>query len=268
MKTQLVAWAWAVLVLGTPFASNPAGAVDNPSPLAGSEDNPAIARFGRSIVLYVSLDGHELAEITGGDPKPTGNAQWAVAAKDATRLYSPAVYGQGLRSGTHQLVFTSPKATLGTTGSMVLWLKPEELHHRGTYCWPAILDVLEGRYRVMFGRMGSPANREILYACLSHAKDSVTVTQQSMSDWKPGQWHLFAVTWDSNGVGFSVDGSQPSRASLKVPIRLDAAGGVRVFLLCENEDVFVYDEFIVLDIPLSNEDIRWLYAQGMKRVQP
>jgi hypothetical protein len=265
MKTPSV--AWAMLFLGTSLAFARAGDENNPSPFAGSADNPALVRFGRSIILYVSFDGHENAEITEGAAKPTGNAQWAAVAKDAPRLYAPGVFGQGLRSGKHQLVFTSPKTTLGTSGSMTLWLKPEELHHRGTYCWPVILDALEGRYRVMFGRMGSPVNREILYAHLSHAKDRVTVTQQSMSDWKPGQWHLFAVTWNGNGVGFSVDGSQLSWASLKSPIRLDAAGGLRVCLLGENEDVFVYDEFIALDIPLGNEDIRWLYEQGIQRVQ-
>ena len=166
MKTPSVAWAWAMLVLAAAFTSNAAaaGAGDNPSPYAGNEDNPAIARFGRSIILYVSLDGHEFAEITEGDAKPTGNAQWALAAKDAARLYASGVFGQGMRSGRHQLVFTSPKTTLGTTGSMALWLKPEQLHHRGTYFWPVILDALEGRYRVIFGRMGSPANRERLYA--------------------------------------------------------------------------------------------------------
>jgi hypothetical protein len=268
MKTPSVAWAWIIWVLAAALASSAAGAGDNPSPLAGSDDNPAIARFGRSIILYVSFDGHTFAEITQGAAKPTVNAQWAAVAKDATRLYAPGVFGQGLRSGTHQLVFTSPKSTLGTTGSMALWLKPEELHHRGTYCWPVILDALEGRYRVMFGRMGDPANRELLYAYLSHAKGSVTVTQQSMSDWRPGRWHLFAATWDSNSVGFSVDGSPSSRASLRAPIRLDAAGGLRVWLLAKNEDLFVYDEFLALDIPLGNEDIRWLYEQGIKRVQP
>ncbi len=124
---------------------------DNPSPVDRTKENPALARFGRSIVLYASFDGHECAEITADDPQPSGNAAWSAAVKGGQELYVDGVFGQGLRSGRHQLVYLSPRAALGSTGSVVLWLKPERLQHRGTYCWPVILDALEGRYRVMFG---------------------------------------------------------------------------------------------------------------------
>jgi hypothetical protein len=235
----------------------------NPSPVDRSKDNPALARFGRAVILYASFDGHENAEITLDDPRPAGNAAWQAAVKSRQDLFAPGVFGQGLRSGKHQLVFTSPKAGLRSSGSVVLWLKPERLAHRGTYCWPVILDALEGRYRVMFGRMGDPLNKEALYAYLSSGPAGVSVVQQSMADWKPGGWHLFVVTWDRSGVEFSVDAAPPSRASLKTPLP-PGAGGLRAYLPGENEDVFVYDEFLVLDVPLSHAEIRRLFDEGMK----
>jgi hypothetical protein len=240
-----------------------ARAQGNPSPVDRSKDNPALARFGRSVILYASFDGHENAEITADDPQPAGNAAWKAAVKDRQDLFAPGVFGRGLRSGKHQLVFTSPKAGLGSTGSVVLWLKPEQLQHRGTYCWPVILDALEGRYRVMFGRMGDPLNKEVLYVYLASGPAGTSVVQQSMADWRPGRWHLLVVTWDRNGVSFSADAAQPSRASLKTRLP-PGTGGLRAYLPGENEDVFVYDEFLVLDIPISHAEIRRLYDEGMK----
>ncbi len=176
MKTLAPVLTWALGLIG-PLLAWPAsaGADADPSPIDRSKDNPALARFGRSVILYASFDGHANAEITADDPQPPGNAEWKAGAKNRDHLFAPGVFGQGLRSGRHQLVFTSPKAGLGSTGSVVLWLKAEQLQHRGTYCWPVILDALEG-----------------------------------------------------------------------------------------NEDVFVYDEFLVLDVPLSHADVRRLYDEGTK----
>ncbi len=262
--TAVLRWIRRLMLMGPLLAwSAFAVAQGNPSPVDRSKDNPALARFGRSVILYASFDGHANAEITLDDPQPTGNAEWKAALKSRQDLFASGVFGQGLRSGKYQLVFTSPKAGLGSTGSVLLWLKPERLQHRGTYCWPLILDALEGRYRVMFGRMGDPLNKESLYAYLSSGPDSVSVVQQSMADWKPGKWHLFVVTWDRSGVEFSVDAAQPSRASLKTPLP-PGIGGLRAYLPGENEDVFVYDEFLVLDVPIYHAEIRRLYNEGMK----
>ncbi len=84
-----------------------------------------------------------------------------------------------------------------------------------------------------------------------------------MADWRPGDWHLLVVTWDRSGIEFSVDAAQASRASLKTPLP-PGTGGLRVYLPGESEDVFVYDEFLVLDVPISHAEIRRLYDEGMK----
>jgi hypothetical protein len=194
-----------------------------------------------------------------------GNAAWNALVENRQDSFVPGVFAAGLRSGKHQLVFTSPRARVGSTGSVVLWLKPEQLQHRGTYCWPVILDALAGRYRVMFGRMGDPRNKEVLYAHLASGPAGTSVVQQSMADWRPGEWHLLAVTWDRSGIEFSVDAAQPSRASLKAPLP-PGTGGLRAYVLGENEDVFVYDEFLVLDVPLSHAEIRRLYDEGTKKL--
>lgn len=264
LSTSVLAAAMGLALAGLPCAA----ADDNPSPVAGHDVNPALARFGRSVIFYVSFDGHANAEVAPGDPAPAGNAQWQAVSQNPGDLYGSGLFGQALRSGMHQLSYTCPKPVLGTAGSMAVWLKPELLHHRGTYCWPAILDSLEGRYRIMFGRIGNPANKETLYAHFSQGKVSVSATQQSMADWQPGRWHLFVVTWDRNGVELSVDGAPPTRASLAPPIEQQTAGGLRIHLLGQNEDLFLYDEFLVFGVPLNADEIRWLYECGMEKAKP
>ena len=53
---------------------------------------------------------------------------------------------------------------------------------------------------------------------LPRAPAGISVVQQSMADWRPGDWHLLVVTWDRSGVEFSVEAAQPSRTTLKTPL--------------------------------------------------
>ena len=71
-----------------------AGAQGDPSPVDRSKDNPALARFGRSVVLYASFDGHEYAEITADDPQPAENAAWKAVARNHQDIFAPAYSGK------------------------------------------------------------------------------------------------------------------------------------------------------------------------------
>ena len=235
------------------------------SPLPPGRDNPSLARFARSIVLYVSFDGHALAEITPGNPAPQGNAGWVEALRSKALVFEPGVFGQALVVTSNrdcQVSYPCTSAVLRASGSIALWLKPVVLNHAGSYLWPVILDAAAGGYRVMFGRMGNPVNREALYAHLAHGGNSVNAVGGSMAPWKPGEWHLFIVSWDRNGVEFSVDGAQPARASLKNAIAGDQAGGFRLIALGRGEDTFIYDELMLLNVPLNKDEIRWLWECG------
>ena len=86
-----------------------------------------------------------------------------------------------------------------------------------------------------------------------------------MSDWKLGEWHLLVQTWDRNGLSFSVDGGPPGRMSFPTPLGAEQPGEFRVRLYGANEDTFVYDEFLLLDVPLTPDEIRWMYDQGLKK---
>ena len=227
------------------------------SRLAAGADNPALERFGRAIVLYVSFDGHAQAEINGGSPTPQVSGP-ALAATD----YTPGRLGQGLRAGEGTLSYLCKDLALGAAGSLALWVQPETLAHRGTYWWPVRLQATEGGYGVMFGRMGDPRNKEQLYAYLQQGKAGVSAVAGSMAGWKPGEWHLLVATWTRDSVEFSVDGNAPVRASLRTPLTAARRSGFRATLFSPNEDRFVLDEFLVLDVPLTREEIAWLYAQG------
>jgi hypothetical protein len=215
-------------------------------------------------VFYVSFDGHANAEITPADPRPQGNPAWVelVTNVPPTELYPPGVFGRGMRSGAQQLSYLCTNAVLGSTGAMALWLKPVTLNHKATYCWPAQIHAIGSGYTVMFGRMGHPANREILYAYLGAGKSGVSaVNYTGMANWQPGRWHVWVVNWDRHGVEFSADGATPIRSSLKAPLGT-GAGGFRASLLSPNEDTFVYDEFMLFDVPLTPDEIAWLYREG------
>jgi len=80
----------------------------------------------------------------------------------------------------------------------------------------------------------------------------------------PGEWHLIVVNWDRTGIEISLDGNAPVRATLKKPIESDSASGFRVSLSGAGEDTFVYDELMVLDIPLKENEIRQLYDEGKR----
>ena len=150
--------AVASLVLGFLFAAA-CPAADMASPLPRGNDNPALTRFGRSVVFYVGFDGHALAEITSGSPVPQGNAPWA-AVKQPRTLFEKGVYGQGLVSQDYRLVYECTGSVLRASGSLALWLKADKLNHVGTYFWPVMLHAKQGGYSVMFGRMGDPRNKE------------------------------------------------------------------------------------------------------------
>ena len=239
-----------------------AAAASSPSPLPRGGDNPALQRFGRSVVFYVGFDGHALAEITSGDPVPRGNTNWNAAVTRGTVAFEPGVCGQGMVAHDYELDYACTGAVLRASGTVAMWLKPGVLHHTGTYCWPARLHADHSDYNVMFGRMGDPLNREALYAYISHGKAGVSSVLGSMADWKPGAWHLLVMTWDRSGLEFSVDGAPPVRSALKDPIEEGDAGGFHLTLLSPNEDTFTYDELLVLNLPLGAADIRWLFEQG------
>ena len=265
VKTSGIAFLGALLSAGVLLAGEP----DNRSPLGARPVNPALKRFGRSVILYASFDGHEKAEITPGDPTPVGDAKWAQAIKDPSKRYAAGVHGQALRATEFGLTYACKNDVLGSTGAMTLWIKPETMNHKGSYWWPVRLGRLDGSYEVFFGRMGDPRNHEIFYAYLQHPKGGVSTCAGSMEAWKPGEWHLFVVNWDRTAVELSVDGGAPVRASLPASIEAHSAGGLRAVLSgAGDNEVFVVDEFMVLNVPLREAEIRWLWDEGRKAIKP
>ena len=66
MKINLLAFCIAIACLQAGLAS--AGEENRPLRIGAKGGNPVLSRFGRSVVFYVSFNGHSYAEITGGDP--------------------------------------------------------------------------------------------------------------------------------------------------------------------------------------------------------
>lgn len=233
-----------------------------PEPLPRGSENPALNRFGASVVFYAGFDGHALAEITTGSPVPRGNAAWSAAEQRKAVAFEPGVHGQALLSSDFTLDYAVTGSVLRTTGSMAIWIKPRTLKHAHTYFLPAVLHAQAGEYQVLFGRMGVAANRELLYAHLAHAKDRTTATLGSMKDWRLEAWHLLVAVWNRQGVGLSMDGAPPTWTTVQVPVAGDEAAGFRISLLGVGEDTFVYDEMLLLNVALTPEEIAWLHRQA------
>lgn len=231
---------------------------DSPSPLRHGGDNPALARFGNAVVFYLSFDGHELAEITGGSPEPQRD-RWAEFLKAQPDPYVSGVFGQSLLSGPYTLSYLSPARTrLGACGAAALWLRGQTLHHRGEYYWPIRLHVA-GSHSLMFGRMGDPRNDEKLYAYLQHGAHHATAVMGSMADWQSDAWHLVVVNWDRTGVELSLDGQPPVRSALREPLPAADPAEFRVTVNSPTDETIAMDELLILSVPLSPDDIAWLH---------
>lgn len=232
-------------------------AQDSPSPLGRGGDNPALARFGNAVVFYLSFDRHELAEITAGSPEPQRD-RWAEFLKMRPEPYVSGVFGHSLISGPYILSYLSPtQARLGACGAVALWLRGQTLQHRGEYYWPIRLHVA-GSHSLMFGRMGDPRNKEQLYAYLQHGAHHATAVMGSMVDWQPDVWHLVVVNWDRAGVELSLDGQPPVRSVLREPLPAADPAEFRVTVNSPTDEAIVIDELLILNVPLSPDDMAWL----------
>ena len=235
---------------------------ESPSPLPTTDSNPALQRFGNAIVLYLSFDGHEFAEILPGPPAPQRD-KWEDFLQKVDGKQSEGVLGQGLQTGVYSLNYTSDRSfVLGQTGSVVFWSEGLSLNHRGEYWWPIRLFTPD--YMVMAGRMGDPRNREKLYAYMQRGKSGVSTMAGSMEEWKE-EWHLWVINWDRNGIELSMDGREPARSPLRDPLPEKAGGGFRLTFNSATDDMIAVDELMVLNMPLKIEEIKWLYDTASVR---
>lgn len=241
------------LLLG---AALTARAADAPSPPSRLPDNPALVRFGNAIVFYASFDRHVWAEITTGAPQPQRD-RWDEFWK-GREPFSAGAYGHSLNSGNYALTYTAGSSSkLAGAGGVSLWMRGQVLHHRGEYYWPVRLQIGK-THSLMFGRMGDPRNKEILYAFLQHGSQHATAVLGSMADWQPTDWHLVVVNWDRSGVELSLEGQAAVRTALREPLPAVEPTEFRVTVNSPTDEEILLDELLILSVPFTKTDIGWL----------
>lgn len=238
------------------------------SPLseAGPGDNPAQKRFNRAITFYLSFDKSPRADLAGGSPDPvpvTGDAE-----------FHPGLYGRAMalidatKPGTFVVIGypTLDNVDVTRPGSLAVWLAP---HHwdRGQkteYFWP--VKIMSSGVQLMLGRMGGQPNEPIyLWAKVGDTKD-VCLIAGDTHDWKEGEWHLWVMNWRPQSIEFSVDGGACQRQDLPAKINSEGDRTGQIFLGQGGASCrYLLDELMVLDRPLANEEIQWIYEEGMKR---
>jgi hypothetical protein len=113
------------------------------------------------------------------------------------------------------------------------------------------------------GRMNAVS--ETLYAwTISGSRHPTCLMSGSSLTWTDGEWHLWVLNWRSKTVEMSVDGSPLAHQDLamSIPAGVDRDG--LLFLgQCAPSDRCRMDELLVLNRPLDEDEIKWMYEQGM-----
>ncbi len=219
--------------------------------------NPTLERFNSAITLYVSFDQRPLqADLAAGDPRPR-DPKLKVELK-------PGLFGQAMLNT--DLSFTAAgNLNLSKTGAVALWIAPWNWEPRGPdepYLFP--LRINDRGRTLMIGRMGrmqKPRRGDMVYAYAQAGKEHLSVRQGGSLDWKPGQWHLLVMNWRPQSLEFSLDGRPPARGDDPWFAQADGKPG-QIFIGDKGKMRYLLDELMVLDRPLSVEEIQWIYRQG------
>ena len=231
-----------------------------------SAENPALERFSRAITFYLSFDGTLRADLANGKPDPrevTGDAQ-----------FQPGLYGKAMtmtdatKPGTYVIVGYPMLDNVDVTkpGSLVVWLSPYGWRRNEPipYIWPVKIMGNVG-VQFMFGRMNQPSEPIYLWGKLGNLKD-VCLMHGSSLGWKDGEWHLWVMNWRSSSVEFSLDGGPLVRQDLPGKINADGDRAGLLFLSQGGPSCrYLLDELLVLNRPLTEEEIKFIYEQGMKQ---
>lgn len=244
------------------------------APAANQTENPALKHFDRSITFYASFDGTLRADLAKGKPDPTN--------VEGAPQFLPGLYGQAMllndlpKPGRYiQIVYPIlDNIDVTKPGSLAVWCSPKNWvrNDQEDYFWPVNIMANNG-VQLMFGRQGqllNPTRRTdmlYLWARFGEAKGVSVIGGDSLR-WKNDEWHLWVMNWRSSSVEFSMDGGALQRQDM--PARI-SPGGDRAGNLLVGPSAptcrYLLDELLVLDRPLSEDEIKWMYVEGMRRTK-
>lgn len=239
---------------------------------AGQVINPVLTLFPVAITFYVSFDDESCnANMAAGDPAPFKIQGEATYIKGA--FGKALVTGRAIYKAAKNIDITAP-------GSLIFWIA---LHD-----WPEVKGVLDKEpafeafrvngksphYMLSVGKMGgqkwgtSHLNTYLYYPGSKIKVDSCIVWNQgNVKSWGNDKWHMIVVTWEPNGISYSVDQKKPQYKVLQQPISNPASefmfGTTSKSSAHSGPKIFI-DELIILNKALSEEEIKLIYSHSKK----
>lgn len=202
------------------------------------------------LLFYAPFNGDTTAQVAGGSKKPTAG----------TVEFAAGICGQGaLIGGDGKNVLKYPTAGNFNkdAGTMSLWIKPVDWKRADG----------KGHTFLVFPGEGP------VVQCYQLYNYSVGWTWFMMirtggnnrfigpyePDWKPGEWHQLAATWQKNEVCVYVDGELQARETDDIPL-LEKAGAE--FAVGDAASQTVFDELMIFKRPLMPVEVKALYQKN------
>lgn len=239
-----------------------------PATFLGSE-NPVLKLFGNDIVFHCSFDtGDFQADMAGGKAS-------AVMTRGEP-VFDKGLFGKAFRNGRPYFE-AAGNIDMTLPGTVVLWVSP--------YQWPTENDGRkepgfnifgvsdkDREYELFAGKMGGqPWQKSHLNAYIQYPRQkkhlNCTVWNSgNTNQWKSGEWHMLAVSWNSNSISYSMDGKKPAVTVLPTPI---ATPGKQFFVGYGDDKLpadrqILTDEVTVFKRILTEEELARLYNETIK----
>ena len=218
--------------------------------------NPALEKFGAAVTFYVSFDQGAAADLSNGNGAPR-DSKMEIELK-------PGLWGQAFLSGQKSIAYNAAQnVDLSKPGAVAVWISSFEWKRdpaKTAYIF--FLNILDHGRQLMLARMGDPRNREAIYAHGKTGKTGKSVRAGNSRNWKDGEWHLLVANWRGTDFEISLDGGALHRQDMPAFENADGKTG-QMFVGSKGDpnQRYLVDELLVLDRPLSQDEIQWMWKQ-------
>lgn len=239
-------------------APDSGGTVTVPRP--ASPLDVVLQRFNRSILFHAGWDhGRPTADMAVGPAAP--------ARVEGTAAYAPGFPGQALADGTVTYA-GGANLRLDLPGSAAFWMSVSRTDPSAAgegYLFPLRIhagDAEVPRALLMVGKINRINGCHLYVHAEASGQKQAQIHAASTLGWREGEWHLLVLTWRRGAIEFSVDAAPPiTRKAPRLP------GTVTSFSLSARNDPetglrCMIDSLIVLDRPLSADEILWVYESS------
>jgi hypothetical protein len=195
---------------------------------------------------------------------------------DGVPTFRPGLYGQGMMlvgQGQSTLTYsTAGNLDLTKPGALAVWTCPQDWARSEAedYFFPATF-MCNGA-KLMFGRQGKLRSdrTDMIYlaAKIGDTAQLLVGTSQDSRGWKNGEWHFWVMNWRANSVEFSLDGEPLARKDTPVPFNASGDNAGQLVVAAQTATCrFLVDELLVLNRPLGEDEIKWMYEEGLKQAR-